>query len=95
MLRYYVGSYSPAIGLIINYGTIYSTLSKAKKALTKEVSESRKLARKSNRYGATHSHWSDNRHSCKITFGKDQNSTCWDNLYIGECQAGIPFDKVV
>ena len=91
---YYVGTIDRLLGETVRYGTVYQTLTSAKKALSSCVRESRKEASKHG-YGRVYSHWSKDRQYCELTFGKDPCSTRWDLLAIKECEPGIWYDEVI
>lgn len=92
-MNYFIQSYSCCLGAPIKYGVVYSSMSKAKKGLREVVVSSRKHA-KSAGYGEVHPHYNDDKTFCRITFGKDENSSLWENLGIANCERGVPYDEM-
>ena len=91
---YHVGTIDRLLGETVQYGTVYSTMKSAKKALSAAVAHSRKEASKRG-YGRVYSQWSKDRQLCELTFGKDPRSTRWDLLAIEECRPGILYGEVI
>jgi hypothetical protein len=91
---YYIGSIDKLLGTAVQYGTVYRTLTSAKKALAAHVKESKQVAR-SRGYGTTYAHWSDSREFCRITLAKDERSSLWETLAVRTCTPGVPYMEVV
>lgn len=91
---FYITTVDKLLGQTVNYGTVYKTMSSAKKSLSSSVAASRKQARNYG-YGMVYSHWNLDRTSCELTHGKDRNSRRWDLLVIKNCEAGIPYTQIV
>lgn len=85
---YYVATIDRLLGETIQYGTVYRTLTAAKKALSSMVRESRNDARQRG-YGMVYSQWSDDKMRCELTFGKDRRSNRWDYLAIQTCKPAL------
>lgn len=81
---YFINSISRGLGEVIKYGVVYRSKSAAKKALSKAVGESRRDAAIRG-YGMVYSHWNDDKSFCRLTHGKDERSSLWENLCISEC----------
>ena len=94
MNLYYIGPIDRLLGETVRYGTVYETLTSAKKALASAVRESRNDARQRG-YGMVYSHWSDDRQLCTLTHGKDSRSTIWERLAIKPCRPGIWYDEKI
>lgn len=94
MSLYYVGTIDRLLGQTVRYGTVYETMTSAKKALSTLVKVSRNAARQRG-YGMVYSQWSTDKTLCELTFGKDPRSSRWELLAIQTCQPGIPYEEKV
>ena len=94
MSLYYIGPIDRLLGETVRYGTVYETLTSAKKALSKSVKESRMDARRRG-YGMVYSHWSEDKQLCTLTHGKDCRSAVWERLAIKLCRPGIWYDEKI
>ena len=94
MPLYYVGTIDRLLGETVRYGTVYETMTSAKKALSSCVRESRNDARQRG-YGMVYSHWNDEKTLCELTHEKDSRSARWDLLAVKECRSGIWYDEKI
>ena len=94
MSLYYVGCIDRALGETVRYGTVYKTITSAKKALSRCVRESRLDALRRG-YGMVYSHWSADKKFCRLTHGKNEQSCIWEQLSVKVCRPGIWYDEIV